>query len=224
MRDLLLHGLPILDLLELTSSINSVAQWVNRDQSSVSRTYRWVSSTLRLGFRKRNGTYQARTNLELLASLRQSTQLLRLQRGAEHLHWVGAPWNGAALASLGPARPLPLPWGGQQRTLELLESRVLDLAVLDLNELELTAGPWSPVPLAHYPTLLRPELAALQKHARAGESTECPEHPCSDLTTASDVALVRSEIRQRPAIRSLIASLRLAYRQAYGHLQGMGWP
>jgi len=63
MRDILIDGLPILDLLELTSSINTVARRVNCDQSSVSRTYRRVSAALQLGFRKRNGTYRAHANL-----------------------------------------------------------------------------------------------------------------------------------------------------------------
>jgi len=167
----------------------------------------------------------------LLASLRQSTQLLRLQRGAEHLHWVGSPWNSAALAGLAAVAPLPLPWGGQRRTVELLESRVLDLAVLDLADVEpLDPAPWSSVPLAHYPAALRAALATLQNadcNSPDLETRTGPENGVSldgDASTVTDVALVLTGHLQRPAIQALITSLRRAYHQAYGHLVGMRWP
>ncbi len=233
MRDILIDGLPILDLLEVTPSTSNVAQLANCDQSSVSRIYRHVSSSLQLGFRKSNGTYRAHTNHELLASLRQATQLLRLQRGAEHLQWVGNWWNDPALANLDAPMPLPRRWRGEQRTLELLESRVLDLAVVDLASLQdpgpipapglemdqrLAFGLWSAVPLAHYPAAMRPALAAHQ--APGHEPSGAP----GAADTAVDAALVRREHLERPAIQNLIAGLHRAYRQAYGHLPGIRWP
>ena len=241
MRDILIDGLPILDLLEVTPSTSNVALLANCDQSSVSRIYRHVSSSLQLGFRKSNGTYSAHTNQELLASLRQATQLLRLQRGADHLQWVGNWWNGAALANLNDHTPLPRPWQGEQRTLMLLDSRVLDLAVLDLAALQnqealpaaergsddpLAWGPWSAIPLAHYPAGLRASMAALHAQPPAPRTK-----PSSGSTTdgtvhgqVTDVALVRREHLERPALQALIASLKRAYRQAYGHLDGICWP
>ena len=216
MRDILTDGLPILDLLEITPSTRSVAALTNCDQSSVSRIYRHVSESLQLGFRKCNGTYRAHSNRELLASLRQATQLLRSQRGPEHLQWVAAPWNGPAVAQMHEANPLPRRWEGEQRTLELLESRVLDLAVVEVQTVPV-AETWSPVPLAHYPTCLRQALvdpaSAMAQEPAAGT----PQQICTD------VALVRRELLERPAIQALIDQLRRGYRQAYSHLEALHW-
>lgn len=234
MRDILIDGLPILDLLEVTPSTGNVATLANCDQSSVSRLYRHVSTSLQLGFRKRNGTYRAHTNQELLASLRQAAQLLRLQRGAESLQWVGSRWNGAALAHLSDHSPLPRPWGGERRTHELLAARVLDLAVVDLADAIPDPRLWSAVPLAHYPAGLRPVLASLQapgcRPDRRAQSHPDPEPESAIDTlqanrgTVTDVALVRTDHRNRPAIQALITALQRAYRQAYGHLNGIRWP
>ena len=108
MRDVLLDGLPVLDLLEITASTSVVAALTNCDQSSVSRLHRRVSDQLGLDFRKTNGQYRAHANHAVLASLRQASQLLRLGRG--RLQWQGAV---------------------AQRTLELVRERVLDLAVVN---------------------------------------------------------------------------------------------
>ncbi len=175
MRDILTAGLPIPDLLETTPSTASVAALTNCDQSSVSRIDRHVS------------------------------QLLRIQRGPEHLRWVAAPWNGPAVAQRHEANPLPQHWEGDQRTLELLGSRVLDLAVVEVQAVPM-ADAWSAVPLAHYPTGLRQAMA--QEFA-AGT----PQQTCTD------VALVRQELLEHPAIQALINQLRHGYHQAYGHLQ-----
>jgi hypothetical protein len=118
----------VLDLLEITASTSQVATWLNCDQSSVSRLYRHTSNTLGLGFEKCNGTYQAQRNQDVLCSLRQASQLLRLQRGA--LRWVGTPWNCAVLAAAIAPPPLPRHWLGEQRTLALLQQHVIDLAVI----------------------------------------------------------------------------------------------
>ncbi|NQW39245.1 MAG: hypothetical protein HQ469_08685, partial [Cyanobacteria bacterium] len=62
MRDVLLDGLPVLDLLEITASTSVVAALTNCDQSSVSRLHRRVSDQLGLDFRKTNGQYRAHAN------------------------------------------------------------------------------------------------------------------------------------------------------------------
>lgn len=228
MRDILLDGLPILDLLEVMPSTSMVATLANCDPSSVSRIYRHVSASLQLGFRKTNGTYRAHRNKELLASLRQAAQLLRLQRGAEHLQWVGHWWTAPALAQLPQLMPLPRRWEGEQRTLALLGSRVLDLAVMDGRALLPAGLPtegerirldcWTMTPLAHDPAGLRPWLADPAHLAGAPASTDGPELPLSD------VAVVRSEHAERPAISALITQLRRAYRQSYGHRDAMRRP
>ena len=62
MRDVLLDGLPVLDLLEITASTSVVAALTNCDQSSVSRLHRRVSDQLGLDFHKTNGQYRAHAN------------------------------------------------------------------------------------------------------------------------------------------------------------------
>lgn len=176
MRDILIDGLPIVDLLEINPSTNEVAQWNRCDQSSVSRIYRHVSSCLDLGFRKSGGIYRAHRNQEVLQALRQAAQLLRLSRGIEHLQWLGHPWNGQALAQLAGSRPLPRSWFGERRTLELLQRRVIDVAVvrgLDLlppgwedSRFPFRFGDWAAVGLVQQPLELATRLGdALQSRA-----------------------------------------------------------
>lgn len=167
MRDILIDGLPIVDLLETNPSTNEVAQWNRCDQSSVSRIYRHVSRCLDLGFRKAGGIYSAHRNQEVLQALRQAAQLLRLSRGIEHLQWLGHPWNGQALTQMEGSRPLPRWWFGERRTLELLQRRVIDVAVvrgLDLlppgwedSRFPFRFGDWAAVGLVQQPL----ELATL---------------------------------------------------------------
>jgi hypothetical protein len=225
MRDILIDGIPILDLLEVTPSTSNVASLANCDQSSVSRIYRHVSESLQLEFRKSNGTYRAHTNRELLSSLRQATQLLRIQRGAEQLQWVASWWTSATLGNLREGAPLPRSWPGEQRTFELLKSRVLDLAVVNSEDLPgvivpATNGPqqfgiWSAVPIAHYPQGLQPLLAD-----PCAAAASAP--PAATLCT--DLVLVRRELLDRPAILALTQSIGQAYRQAYSHLDDIRWP
>lgn len=175
MRDILIDGLPVLDLLEISPSTSQVALWLNCDQSSVSRLYRHTSDTLGLRFQKCNGTYQAQSNQEVLCALRQASQLLRFQRGA--LRWVGNLWNSAVLGNAITPPPLPRHWLGDQRTLDLLRQHVIDLAVisgLDVlppgwedSRFPFHFGEWVAIGLVRYPI----ELAShpghpLQQHRR----------------------------------------------------------
>ncbi len=134
MRDIFLDGLRVLDLLEITGSTATTAGWVNCDQSSVSRTYRRVSEQLGLRFRKHAGCYRAIRNLELLLCLRQASQLHRLGKGAPWLQWVSHGELPLTEELLGHGGPIPRSWTGPQQTLTLLQSRVLDLAVLPVAE------------------------------------------------------------------------------------------
>ena len=69
MPDILLDGIPVIDLLEITPSTQEVALRIQRDQSSVSRAFRRISAQLDLGFGKDEGIYRATANLELLSHL-----------------------------------------------------------------------------------------------------------------------------------------------------------
>jgi len=130
MRDIFLDGLPILDCLEIAGSTALAARWIQCDQSSVSRAFRRISTQLDLGFCKDEGIYQATSNLELLSHLRRAAQLRRLAQGPKALQWVGHPtltFNSVLLDCRG---PMPRAWRQEGRTLLLLTSRVLDLALI----------------------------------------------------------------------------------------------
>lgn len=134
MADLLLEGIPVLDLLEITSSTTAVAQRIQRDQSSVSRIYRHVSQVLNLDFQKRsNGLYQAQSNQPLLASLRLASQQMRLALMPSQLRWLHSLDEPLLLGDLGLRLPPALPLTGSrqpERLAALLEGRLLDLVLL----------------------------------------------------------------------------------------------
>ena len=128
MRDILIDGVPVLDLLEITGSTSAVASLSRCDQSSVSRLYRHTSDQLGLDFRKSKGQYRAHANQAVLRALRHTAQLLRFAQGCQRLQWLGCP----ATPHLGwSPGPLPRRWRGEGRTLDLLRERVVDLAVID---------------------------------------------------------------------------------------------
>ena len=158
----------MIDLLEITPNTTEVAQLIQRDQSSVSRIYRQVSDRLGLEFTKQSdGRYRALANQQLLADLRRSSQGLRLQQGPRNLRWVGTHWNHAIQSGDGGDLPAALErrWFEDQRSRELLEQRVLDLAVVQGIDLlppaylrtaegpapELRLGPLLALPLVLYP-------------------------------------------------------------------------
>ena len=195
MRDVLLDGLPVLDLLEITASTSVVAALTNCDQSSVSRLHRRVSDQLGLDFRKTNGQYRAHANHAVLASLRQASQLLRLGRG--RLQWQDNPWNVQALQSMG------------GRTLELVRERVLDLAVV--NGLDTLPPGWedSSKPFAFC------DLVAIGL-VRYPIQT-------SGRGTNLDAVVLRQEHLERPAVQALISQIRAVYLREYGQLPELAW-
>jgi hypothetical protein len=161
MRDILIDGVPVLDLLEITGSTSQAAALSDCDQSSISRLYRHVSDQLGLDFRKSQGRYRAHTNQAVLRSLRQTSQLLRLARGIGHLQWLGHPCS-----------PLPQSWLGEERTMGLLRERVLDLTVIagpdacppnwtDRTQ-PFSFGDWVIVDLAHDAEPLDPTAVVLR--------------------------------------------------------------
>ena len=197
MRDVLLDGLPVLDLLEITASTSVVAALTNCDQSSVSRLHRRVSDQLGLDFRKTNGLYRAHANHAVLASLRQASQLLRLGRGQLQLQWQGTPRDVQALQSIG------------DRALELVRERVLDLAVV--NGLDTLPPGWedSRKPFAFF------DLVAIGL-------VRYPIQPsCSG--TNLDAVVLRREHLEQPAVQALISQIRALYLREYAQLPKLAW-
>ena len=197
MRDVLLDGLPVLDLLEITASTSVVAALTNCDQSSVSRLHRRVSDQLGLDFRKTNGHYRAHANHAVLGSLRQASQLLRLGRGQLQLQWQGTPRDVQSLQSIG------------DRALELVRERVLDLAVI--NGLDTLPPGWedSRKPFAFF------DLVAIGL-------VRYPIQPsCSG--TNLDAVVLRREHLEQPAMQALISQIRAVYLREYAQLPELAW-
>ena len=197
MRDVLLDGLPVLDLLEITASTSVVAALTNCDQSSVSRLHRRVSDQLGLDFRKTNGQYRAHANHAVLGSLRQASQLLRLGRGQLQLQWQGTPRDVQALQSIG------------DRALELVRERVLDLAVI--NGLDTLPPGWedSRKPFAFF------DLVAIGL-------VRYPIQPsCSG--TNLDAVVLRREHLEQPAVQALISQIRAIYLREFAQLPELAW-
>lgn len=230
MRDLLIDGMPVLDLLEITASTGSVAALTRCDQSSISRLYRHTSQQLGLDFRKAKGQYRAHANLDILRSLRQASQLLRLNQDSSRLRWLGNAWNSATLQTVGGLGPLPRPWHGEQRTLELVRERVVDLAVINgLDALPpgwedsrtpFRFGDWVAVGLVRYPIARssRSDHHPLHRPGQGGDASPTP--PCgSDL----DAVVLLHEHQGHPAMEQLIDRIREAYRGAYRHQADLAW-
>lgn len=141
MRDLLLEGLPVVDLLAVLPSTSQVARILNCDQSSVSRTYRYVSDELALDLIKgEDGWYAAKNNQQLLHKLRIASQQMRLV-GLLPMRVVTSYWNHAFLAKLKDVAVIPQCWLGVQRSLDLLRNRVIDVAVC--NGFEFLPDAWN---------------------------------------------------------------------------------
>jgi len=184
--DILLDGLPVLDLLEIAPSTSAVAQLMQRDQSSISRIYRQVSGRLGLEFRKHsNGLYAAGSNQSLLTGLRLSSQWLRLHGEPPELRWLNSGSLILESRAEHPALPAHLlqRCSDRQRVQQLLQARVLDCAVIHRPDTPSEL----PEPLLEQP-LLR----------------------CS---SGLDVVVVRRDLSQQPAIAALITTLHEAYRQ-----------
>lgn len=196
MADILLDGLPVLDLLEIAPSTSAVAQIIQRDQSSISRIYRQVSGRLGLEFRKHaNGLYGARSNQSLLQGLRLSSQWLRLQSAPPEPRWLASGSVGLDGNDANPALPAGLlqRCSDRQRMHQLLMDRVLDLAVISQ---------------ANTPTPLPDALV---------------ERPLLRSPSGVDVIVLRLDLEHQPAMAALITTLRQAYRQHALHNPQLDW-
>jgi hypothetical protein len=199
MADILLDGLPVLDLLEITPSTSVVARITQRDQSSISRIYRQVSQRLSLDFRKHdNGFYSAGANQSLLEGLRFSSQWLRLQSEPAEPRWLAC---GSLTAMPGvPYTALPQTLVGRCDNLQhLLRTRVLDLAVIHRAS---DAEPPSPP---------------------ASGRTPLQELPLIRSPKGDDLLLLRADLTGQPVIQRLIATISRAYRQHQQRHPSLAW-
>ncbi|MEY3750913.1 MAG: hypothetical protein RLZZ11_108 [Cyanobacteriota bacterium] len=187
MADILLDGLPVLDLLEITPSTSVVARITQRDQSSISRIYRQVSRRLGLEFRKHtDGRYRAGCNQLLLEGLRLSSQWLRLQSDPAEPRWMACGHAALVCAAQQPNHPPALIHHGEEmeRIEPLLLERVLDLAVLTRSEAAQSTS--------------HPDLVELPLLRHAG---------------GVDGLVLRRDLQEQPALQELVAAISSGYRQ-----------
>jgi hypothetical protein len=98
---------------------------------------------------------------------------------------------------------------------------VLDLAVVcgldllacqvPLDRKPMSWGSWVAIGLVRYPL----ELRAMLTNQMAASDYQDYSHQSNTRPICTDIALIRSENPERPAIQELIKDIRTAYHQAY---------
>ena len=136
----LVSDLEVLDYLELFNSTVESARMLGISQSSCSRRYRSFSNRYGIGFDRIADRYQATANFDVLCSLRQASQKLRVRQASPR---ISVGWQLGALAIPGlnqcgqilPIRPM-----NSWRLLSLLEQRLVDVALMGLLEFQSLIG------------------------------------------------------------------------------------
>lgn len=132
----LVSDLEVLDYLELFNSTVESARILGISQSSCSRRYRSFSERFGIGFDRIADRYQATANFDVLTSLRQASQKIRIRGGQPRLSigWQLGNISLPMLSDIGMVlsiRPM-----NSWRLLSLLEQRLIDVAVMGLMEFQ----------------------------------------------------------------------------------------
>ena len=136
----LVSDLEVLDYLELFNSTVESARMLGISQSSCSRRYRSFSERYGIGFDRIADRYQATANFDVLGSLRQASQKLRVRQGSPRIS-VGWQLGDLAIPGLNEAgHVLPIRPMNSWRLLSLLEQRLVDVAVMGLLEFQSLIG------------------------------------------------------------------------------------
>lgn len=128
--------LEVLDFLELFNSTVESAKHLGISQSSCSRRYRSFSELFGIGFDRIADQYRATSNFDVLTSLRQASQKLRVRqlRPRITIGWQLGTLPLPGLDEVGlvlPIRPM-----NSWRLLSLLEQRLVDVALMGLMEFQ----------------------------------------------------------------------------------------
>jgi DNA-binding transcriptional LysR family regulator len=126
-----LADLELLDHLELLGSTVKVADMLGFSQSSCSRRYRLISDHLDLGFDRGDDGYSARRNFDVLSSLREAAQKLRVRR--LQLRFAQA-WHNFKFLLPEDWRFLSVDSMSTAHLLSLLDARLIDLWMGGLYE------------------------------------------------------------------------------------------
>jgi DNA-binding transcriptional LysR family regulator len=136
----LVSDLEVIDFLELFNSTVEAARMLGISQSSCSRRYRAFSSRYGISFDRIADRYQAAGNFDVLASLRQASQKLRVRQGCPRI-CVGWQLGDLEIPGLREAGVvLPIRSMNAWRMLSLLEQRLVDVALMGLMEFESLLG------------------------------------------------------------------------------------
>ncbi len=133
---LMVLDLEVIDYLQLFGSTVEVGRMLGISQSSCSRRYRAFSQSYGLGFDRVGDTYAAAANFDVLSSLRQAAQKLRVRQARPRV-CVGWQLGDVDLPKLHQKGVvLPLRSMDGWRVLSLLEQRLIDVAFMGLFEFE----------------------------------------------------------------------------------------
>jgi hypothetical protein len=126
--------LEVLDFLELFNSTVLSAKLLGISQSSCSRRYRSFSELFGLGFDRIENQYRATSNFDVLSSLRQAAQKLRVRnlRTRITIGWQLGNFPVTGLGEVG--KVLPIRPMDSWRLLSLLEQRLVDVSLMGLME------------------------------------------------------------------------------------------
>jgi hypothetical protein len=132
----LVSDLEVLDYLELFNSTVESARMLGISQSSCSRRYRSFSERFGIGFDRIADRYQATSNFDVLNSLRQASQKLRVRqlRPRFAIGWQLGDMTLPGLDEVGvvlPIRPM-----NSWRMLSMLEQRLVDIGLMGLMEFQ----------------------------------------------------------------------------------------
>lgn len=128
--------LDIVDYLEVFNSTVEVARILGISQSSCSRRYRAFGHRYGINFDRVDDRYQATANLDVLSSLRQASQRLRVRQYRPRIcqGWQLGALHMPDLQSAGVV--LPIRTMNAWLMLSLLEQRLVDVAIMGLIEFE----------------------------------------------------------------------------------------
>ncbi|MFN9694871.1 MAG: hypothetical protein ACK550_13925 [Synechococcaceae cyanobacterium] len=124
--------------MQIFGSTTGCSNYLGISQSSCSRRYRSFSAEFNLGITRANGGYQASSNGDILDSLRQTAQKLRLQRGQFRyvVAWPCGEMGNNLQHRFPKACAIPIAPMGCHGLLTLLDLRLVDLVICGLMELQ----------------------------------------------------------------------------------------
>jgi DNA-binding transcriptional LysR family regulator len=131
-----ISDLEILDYLEIYGSTVECAKKLNISQSSCSRRYRAFSEMFNLDFDNDGESYGCSQNLDVLTSLREAAQKLRIRSGSPRVCQGWQLGDHSLVDRASGLREVEIRPMNSWTLLSLLDRRLIDLAVMGLYEFQ----------------------------------------------------------------------------------------